>query len=245
MTTIVSALNRIARQCSVTAPSDWVTATSTTAKELRDDYLLETVDDIQERIDLPSPIGKRQTLTGTGSTNSDGSETFTLNSDFKRLQRDDWAVYDPLQDRQVVPITEDGKWEYLTDIGASGIIKHYRIHGYEGNYTIDVYNPPGSGDTLTVSYISNLWKANSSGTAGSSFTDADDVLLLPRRLVESGVVWRWRERKGLPYQDKYMEYESLLARLSNDTRGRRRIDMGEPDRSVRWQDMVPTFIPDS
>lgn len=245
MTLITDALNRIARQCSITPPTSWLTSTVTGIVELRDDFLLETVDDITDRINLPSPIGKQQTLTGTGTLNADGSETFTLNADFKRLQRGELAVYDQRQDRAVVPITDDGQWTFLTDIGASGVVKHYRLAGYDGAYTIDIYNPPGTGDTITVSYCSNLWMATSAGVAGSAFTAATDVLLLPRRIVEAGTVWRFRERKGLDFQGKYQEYEALLARLSNDTRGRRSIHMGEPDRDVRWQDMIPAFIPSS
>lgn len=245
MTTVAEALDRVARQCSVATPASWISTTTEEHKEIRDDFLLECVEDLQERLDLPAPIAKSQTLTGTGSLNSDGSETFTLASDFLRLQRDEMAVYDPLQDRPVIPVTEDGNWQHLTDVGAAGVVKYYRLAGYEGNWTMDVYNPPASGDTLTVHYISNLWMVSSGGTKGSSFTDTGDILLLPRRVIETGIVWRFRERKGLPYEDKYREHEALVARLSNDARGRRKINMGEPDMSVRWQDLVPSFIPSS
>lgn len=245
MTLITDALDRIARQCSITPPSSWLTSTVTGVVELRDDFLRETVDDLADRLDLPAPIGQQQTLTGTGATNADGSETFSLNADFKRLQRDQLAVYDTLQDRAVVPVTEDGQWNHLTDVGASGAIKHYRIAGYEGNWTMDVYNAPGTGDEIKVSYISTNWMANAAGTLGDTFTAADDVLIFPRRIIEAGTVFRFRERKGLPYQDKYAEYEALVARLSNDTRSRRRIDFGTPDPNVRWQDLIPAFIPSS
>lgn len=245
MTQVTEALARIARQCGVKAPSSWITATRDDHVEIRDDFLRETIDDIVDRVDLPAPIAKSQTLTGTGSLNADGSETFTLNSNFCRLQRDDMAIYDPLQDRPLVPITDSGQWEFLTDIGAAGVIKYYRINGYKGNFTIDVYNPPASGDSVTVHYISDVWLATSGGTEGTTLSNETDVLLFPRRIVEAGTVWRFRERRGLPYDDKYKEYEALLARLSNDSRGRRKVHFGEPDRDVRWQDLVPTFIPSS
>jgi len=245
MTQVTEALNRIARQCGVKAPSSWITAARDDHVEIRDDFLRETVDDIADRVDLPSPTGKTQTLTGTGSTNSDGSETFTLNSDFVRMQRDELAFYDPQQDRPVVPVTDSGQWQFLTDVGAAGAIKYYRLQGYDGNYTVDVYNPPGSGDTVTVHYVSNVWLATAGGTEGTTLANDDDVLLLPRRIVEVGTVWRFRERRGLPYDDKYKEYEALLSRLSNDSRGRRKVSFAEPDKDVRWQDLVPNFIPSS
>jgi hypothetical protein len=51
-------------------------------------FLLETVDDILERVDLPSPIGAQIVITGTGS------EDYALPSNFKRLQRDPMSVYE-------------------------------------------------------------------------------------------------------------------------------------------------------
>ena len=246
MTTVVAALDRIARQTSVATPSSWVTATTKDQLEIRDDFLLETVDDIADRLDLASPIGQQTTLTGgAGTTNADGSETFTLPADFKRTQRDELALYDVDQDRPCIPVTNTGQWTMLTDTGAAGAIKYYRVQGYDGNFTVDIYNAPGTGSEVKLAYISKNWLATSGGTAGDMLANLDDVLLLPRRVVEVGVVWRFRERRGLPYEDKYAEYEALMARLSNDSRSRRTINFGEPDKDVRWQDLIPAFIPSS
>ena len=234
MTLITEALDRAARQVSLTAPGSWITASEQKYAEIRDDFLLETADDILERIDLPSPVGAQVTIAGTGVA------TYALPGDFKRLQRDQMAVYDASLNRPVRPVTTDGEWTYQKDIGLSGVEKYYRIAGYEGNYTISFQDAPTG--TITVSYVTVNWKATAAGSAGNAFTRPDDILILPRRAVESGIVWRWRERKGLPYQDKYMEYESLLARLSNDARGRRVINFGTAH-PVRWQDQVPAVIP--
>lgn len=245
MTTVVAALDRIARQTSVATPSSWITATTRDQVEIRDDFLLETVDDIADRLDLASPIGQQVTLTGTGTENADGSETFTLPADFKRTQRDELALYDVDQDRPCVPVTNTGQWTMLTDTGAAGAIKYYRIQGYDGNFTVDIYNAPGTGSEIKLAYISKNWMATSGGTAGSELTSLDDVLLMPRRVVEVGVVWRFRERRGLPYEDKHQEYEALIARLSNDSRSRRVINFGGPEKDVKWTDLIPSFIPSS
>lgn len=239
MTLVTEALNRVARQCGVQPPSGWVTATRTDHVEIRDDFLLETIEDIRDRVDLQSPIGKQVTITGTGA------ENYALPSDFVRMARDDFAVYDSQLDRPVMPIQTDGEWTHLKDIGTTGVIRYYRVKGYEGNYTIDLFDEPGTGLEIVCSYVSNLWKANNVGTLGDMFTDNEDVLLLPRRVVEAGTVWRFRERRGLPYTDKYNEYEAQIARLSNDTRGRRSINMGGRQQDVRWQDLIPAFIPPS
>jgi len=86
--------------------------------------------------------------------------------------------------------------------------------------------------------------ANSGGTAGSSFTDSGDVLLLPRRIVEVGTVMRFRERNGLPFEAHRMQYEMLMQRMSNDRRTRRSIHFGEPEaRIAPWDVPVPDYIP--
>lgn len=238
MTLVVEALSRAARQCSVEVPSSWVTASDANQVEIRDDFLLETVDDVLERIDLPSPIGGQYVVP------CDGSDTYALPAAFKRLCRDDLAVYDGLLDQGCVPVSTDGEWTYLNDIGSAGVTRYYKITGYDGNYSITIYRDPNDAAAITVSYVSANWLIKS-GTAGNMITDADlDTLLLPRRLVEAGIVWRFRERRGLPYADKAAEYEVLMARLANDSRARRVVTFGEVPRG-RWQDMVPAFIPSS
>ena len=237
MTLVTEALGRIARQCGVQPPSSWVTATRTDHVEIRDDFLSETIEDIQDRVDLPAPIGKQVEITGTGV------ESYTLPTDFRRLARDPFAVYDNALDRPCVPVQTDGEWTHIKDIGTAGVIKYYRVRGYDGNWTIDFYAEPTT--TITVSYVSNAWMADSGGTIGNTLTAETDVLILPRKVVEAGTVWRFRERRGLPYLDKYNEYEALIARLSNDGRGRRTIDMGGRQTDVRWQDLIPAFIPPS
>lgn len=242
MTKVTEVLDRVSREVSIDTPASWVTATDTEYKEIRDDFLLETVDDILQRVDLPSPIGKQTTISGTGS------ESYSLPSDFKRLQRDPMSVYETTSTRRAcVPVTDDGEWTFLGEIGTTGGTRFYRLQGYEGNWTISFYRNPGTGDSITVSYVSDLWMADSGGTVGSSFTDPDDVILLPRRVIEAGIVMRWRDRRGLDASGKRAEFEAELSRLSNDRRGRRIVSMGG-QREATWNPYdipVPDYIPDN
>lgn len=238
-TTVKAAMDRAARECSITPPSSWINATQLHHVELRDDFLSETVDELLDRIDWPSPVGKVYDLTG------DGSEDYSLPSDFKRLARDEMAVYETTTTRRAgIEVTSDGDWEHLKQIGSAGAFRYYRIHGYEGAWQIGLYREPSSSVSLKISYVSTLWKATSGGTAGSSWTDATDLLLLPRRLVELGVVWRFRRRKGLPYTEQLNEYEMRVSRAANDGRGRRTIQFGEGSQEFKPMRVpVPDTIP--
>ena len=238
MTLVTDVLERVARQVSVEPPSSWLTATAKEYMEIRDDFLLETVSDILDRVDLPAPMGASTTITG------DGSEEYALPADFLRLHRAKAAVYEPSYRRVLIPITDEGTWRHLQAVGSTGADRYFKIGGYEGNWTISFYAHPGLNNTVTVAHNTVNWMANA-GTPGSAFTNPADVILFPRRLVEAGIVYRWRDRKGLPYQDKYLEYEAQLARLSNDTKVRRIISLNGHEPLKPWNIPVPNYIPES
>jgi len=239
MTTVVEILNRAARKCSVNPPATWVSATDATSMELKD-FLDETREDIAARCDWIGPIGKTTVITGTGA------EDYDLPTDFLRLQRDDYSVYERSRTRRpCMPITRDGEWEYLDELGITGAERFYRLQGYDENYTIGFKDVLETDLTVVVSYVSKNWTING-GTEKSEFSAEDDVCLLPRRLVEAGITYRFRMRKALPYQDVQAEYEILMSRMSSDNRTRRAINFGgQPKRRSPWDIPVPDFIPSS
>lgn len=231
---IVDTLNRIARHCSIQAPSSWITATADEYLEIRDDFLRECVDDLLDRVDWPQPVGAQVTISGTGVA------TYALPSDFRRLQRNPYSVFDEQLDAPGIPVVTDGDWVELIDSGIAGADRFYRIKGYDGAWEIEFEGAPDT--DIILSYVTNNWMATAGGTVGKAFTAADDVLILPDRLVEVGTIWRWRERKGLPFQDKYIEFNALLGRYLNDVRGRRSVTF-KSARRTKWQDRLPAFVP--
>jgi hypothetical protein len=237
MTLVTDVLARAARECSVEPPSSWLSSTEVEHVELRDDFLLETVEDILDRASLPSPIGKQVVITG------DGSETYDLPADFRRLASDGMAVYETTTvQAPCIPIHSDGDWTRLKTEAFAGIDRYYRLSGYEGANAISFYREPTSGISITVSYVANLWMA-AGGTPGNAFTDSEDIILFPRRLVEAGIVWRFRLRNGLGYEDKRLSYEAMLSRLNTDMNGRRSFSTTSRKRRHPWLSDVPNFIP--
>jgi len=233
MTLIVEILARAARQCSVTPPSSWATATDQTSLEILD-FMAETADDVLERIDLTQPISKSVTITGTGG------ETYSLPVDYKRLQRGDYSVYERFRTRRAcVPVSDDGQWQYMQELGSAGAFRFYRVRGYSGAYEIDFFQPLEPGLTVVANYVSANWILGDK----PAFTSNDDVSLLPRRLIEAGIVFRFRERAGLEYADKHAEYEAILARMANDTKTRRRIVFGGMTPRGPFDVPTPDFIP--
>lgn len=241
MATVADILTAAGRACQVGQPDNdsWLGALDDTWAELRDDFLLDTIDDLQQRADWPQPIGATTTLTGDGA-----SEDLALPTDFLRFQRDDLAVYERTATRRrCIPTSDDGEWEYRKELGSAGAHRYYRLKGYEGAFTAGFYRTLETGSTVVVNYITDSWIINGF-TYKSTFDDSNDVCLFPRRLVELGILWRYREKKGLDYADREARYEALLSRYATDRNTSRKIDMAGRADMVMPQDIpVPDVIP--
>jgi len=238
MATVADVLSKAARGCSVTPPNSWVSSTSLTAAEFRD-HLADTVDEILERLDLPDPVTQDVVITGTGV------ETYSLPAAFKRLTRDPLAVYETTTNRRAcIPVASNGAWTHLGLTGSAGGERFYRISGNEeSGFSISFYKPLETGNLVTVSYVSRNWLTETVPT--STWTDNDATLLLPARLIELGVTWRFRQRKGMPYADRLAEYEVRMARAINDGRGIRSVNMtgGTHENEHPMRVPVPDYIP--
>lgn len=239
MATVKDVMDEAARRCKVTAPTNWVSATTDTAMLFKD-FLTETVEELLSRVDWPDPIAKDTTIVGSGV------ETYSLPTDFKRLTRSPMTVYETTTTRRAgIPISSNGDWTFLKTIGSAGGDRYYRTAGDDDNgYTIDFYRFPSASQSIAVSYISKNWLTT--GTDASIWTNVAATLLLPPDLVRRGVIWRFRQDKGLPYADRMNEYEAILARKANDALNVRRIDMsGEMRSNAPWKIPVPDYIPPS
>jgi hypothetical protein len=238
MATVAEVLDTAARACRVKAPTNWVSSTTDTSMEMKD-VLAETVDELLERVDWPDPITLDVPITGTDV------ETYDLPDGFKRLTRDEFAVYETTRSRRpCIPVASNGAWSALQLHGSAGGDRYYRTSGNEDDgFQISFFRNLETGASITVSYVTKNW-LSVSGTPGATWDNVDAILLLPRRLVEMGVSWRYRRNKGYPYADRAAEYEINLTRQSNDKRGIQKIDMGGSGRIRSPRDIpVPDYIP--
>lgn len=238
MATIKDLMDKAARDCSIVPPAAWTSATQLTHVALKD-RLNETIDEMLDRVDWPSPISDDVTITGTGA------ETYDLPADFLRLPRDDSAIYEQTKTRrQGVPVVGNGVWTFLQDWGNASGDRFYRLQGDESNgRTISFFRDLTSSDNVVVSYVSKNWMQTAGGAIGYEWTNESDELLLPRRIVELGIAWRFRKRKGLPWADELSEYELRLTRAANDYRSVRVIDMGGYAPRNPFDIPPPDYIP--
>lgn len=91
---------------------------------------------------------------------------------------------------------------------------------------------PVSGETLRYEYITNKWILQGGSTAATALSADTDTFRVPERLLELGVIWRFKKAKGLDYAEDMRDYEMALGACKmQDTGGRRVISTGgEPVR---------------
>lgn len=73
----------------------------------------------------------------------------------------------------------------------------------------------GLSGEATVRYVSENWVNGSQ----REVTQNGDTFAFPARLVEGGVIWRWRRQKGLPYDDFIAEHEAAVEAALKADRG--------------------------
>lgn len=239
MTTVAEVMDDVALECAIPTPNSWIAAITKRTYQEMHSVLRITVDELLKRVDWPDPVTQDFTITGTGV------EEYALPDDFRRLTKDDLCVYETTTNRRAcIPITSNGAWTHLQQHGSAGGERFYRLAGNAADgFTISFYRPLETGSEVVVSYVTKNW-LTSAGVQGYEWNSTEDTLLLPEELVRLGCVWRFKRRKGFPYQDILNEYEGLIATLANEARGVRKICFGGPSYDEKPMRVpIPDVIP--
>jgi hypothetical protein len=71
---------------------------------------------------------------------------------------------------------------------------------------------PAAGADLMFEYHSRCWLTSVDGvTYRTAWASDDDVALLDEDLMTAGLVWRWKQAKGLEYAEDFAKYERRVA----------------------------------
>lgn len=133
----------------------------------------------------------------------DTTENVALPDDFHRLTESGavWANGEPVR-----VVVSPEQWAFLTQHPSSQAYCH--ITRGEMRFT-------GLTGTATVSYVSKNWVDGASDV----ITQNGDAFVFPDRVMETGVVYRWRRQKGLPYDDQLAEHEAEIETALRADRG--------------------------
>lgn len=71
---------------------------------------------------------------------------------------------------------------------------------------------PAAGDNCYFEWVSKYWCTDSTGATGRvAMTDDTDIALLDEDIIALGGLWRFKQDKGLPWQEDADKYERAVA----------------------------------
>ena len=134
-------------------------------------------------------------------TSSIASSPHNLPSDFQRVAAG--GAIRTSAGAPVRPVTDAGHWSVILTVPST--TAWFFLKGGQV-----LFSPSSAAVSATMDYYSTKWVQGSSSTL--SAIDADDnTFLFPYRLMVKNLVWRWRRRNGLAYDDQLAEFEADLA----------------------------------
>ncbi|XUM19750.1 hypothetical protein ACRAVF_18975 [Bradyrhizobium oligotrophicum S58] len=121
-------------------------------------------------------------------------------------------------------------------------IKDNLLVGSPGNWVllngaVQIFPPMPTSDTARFYYISNQYAYSAGGVAQSSFLADTDTFALPEKLLQLGIIWRWRANKRLEYAEDLKNYEIAKASAMGKDKGSQAIVVGR-QRASRANDVA-------
>lgn len=139
-----------------------------------------------------------------------------------------WAVLETFFDRtNRRPLTgplNETEWQQLKALPTAGVLYKFRIRGDRL-----LFNPAPIAPlpTIAFEYISSWAVKSSAGVLKSAITADDDVFLFPENIIKKGLMFRWKQLKGLPYQADETMYWTLVNQYITTDKVKRRIDIAQ------------------
>jgi hypothetical protein len=167
-------------------------------------------------------LRKQQTFTTVAQI----VQTNAVPSDFDRMVSGTFWNRD---DQQPVlgPVTPE-EWQGLVASVALPITSAFQMRAGQ----IELYPVPTAGETCAYEYLSNHWCKSAGDTGQTAWTADTDTGLLDEEMTTLGLVWRFKQSRGLDYAEDLATYEGqVLQAMARDgvrrtARMAREIDYG-------------------
>lgn len=100
----------------------------------------------------------------------------------------------------------------------------YRIMGD----TFYVTPAPSSGQTIYYEYVTKNWCTSSGGTGQTAMAADADISLLDEELITLGVLWRFKQSKGMDYSQEFADYDDRMSTLTGQDGGKPTLNLSRP-----------------
>lgn len=138
----------------------------------------------------------------------------------------DWIVPDTVFNRTTRrrftgPLNAD-EWQTDQALLVGRVFDSFRIRG--GDFLISP--TPPAGETIAFEYVSKNWAKDSDGEARADLAKDDDIAVLDEELITLGVIWRFKQSRGLDYAEAFNSYTRQVAQVVMRDGAKPRLDMG-------------------
>lgn len=164
-------------------------------------------------------------LQGAMSTIAPGCDYVVNNTIWNRALRR--PVYGPKSQQD---------WQQMVATQINGPFNSYRIKAD----SLYFYPIPVAGQTCAFEYQSQYWvNLNAGGTASVWGSDLDTPAI-DDQLMTLGLVWRWRQAKGLDFTADYQKYEKRYADMAARDAGKPTLNLNGAKYEVQPVVLVPS-----
>jgi hypothetical protein len=209
--TVLSACAEAAVELNQTEPTSLFSAPSQFTKELRLQAGKAAVAIAQE-YDWQGLL-KLGTLTGDASATA-----FDLPSDYDRMPKKGLVHSASFQASDFRKARDLDEWLYLQDTDFSATPGSWIIIAGQMN----IFPAMPVGETARFYYITNQIVSGNQ----TAFTADADTFLLPERLLNLGVVWRWRAAKRMDYAEELANFNIAMSEEIGKDRGSNILTVG-------------------
>jgi hypothetical protein len=174
-----------------------------------------------------------ETFTGDGAKSA-----FDMPFDYSRMQKTS-ALWSSRWLWETAHLTSPNDWIELQVTPIAAVNGYWIIFGDQFHQ----WPVMASGETVKFFYVSNEIVKAKDGSPRPAFVEDTDTFRLSERLLEYAIIYRWKQNKGLAYQQAFDDFEVMKLRLIDRDAGSKPVISGLPPvswrgRKVAWPGTV-------
>jgi hypothetical protein len=137
-------------------------------------------------------------------------QTASIPDDYLRMLGETW--WNRTRNRPLYGPKTPAEWQQIKGWTSSPVVDTFILRGD----FIYIDPVPPAGETIAYEYLSSKW-VNSAGNFYTEFQADADTTLVPEALITLGVIWRFKQSRGLAWEGDYGKYETRLKQaMMND-----------------------------